>query len=78
MHGIEHSCLLLGKRVRRGQAAEFDFRCFFLVGDRPTLCSRIDRRCEKMLGAGLLEETAQLLLDGHLQPWNTAARCVWI
>jgi tRNA A37 N6-isopentenylltransferase MiaA len=35
-----------GERARRGEAAGFDVRCFFLVGERQQICTRIDRRCE--------------------------------
>lgn len=65
-----------GARVRRGLAAEFDFRCFFLVGERSRICEKIDRRCEVMLTNGLLQETDQLLRAGVLVPRTTAGKSI--
>lgn len=98
-----------GGRVRRGAAADFDCRCFFLVrprcpaaldiaprnaahwrrvealmsfgwrpqiGERARICTKIDRRCEAMLGRGLLEETAELLQAGVLLPATTAGKSI--
>ena len=73
---IKDADAFTGTRSRRGAAADFDFRCFFLVGERCRICAKIDRRCEKMLESGLLEETAQLLASGVLDPTTTAAKSI--
>lgn len=65
-----------GARERRGLAAEFDFRCFFLVGERSRICEKIDRRCEAMLTNGLLRETDELLRAGVLVPSTTAGKSI--
>lgn len=65
-----------GARERRGSAAEFDFRCFFLVGERSRICEKIDRRCEVMLTNGLLQETDELLRAGILVPRTTAGKSI--
>lgn len=65
-----------GARERRGLAAEMDFRCFFLVGERSRICEKIDRRCEAMLANGLLRETDELLRAGVLVPRTTAGKSI--
>lgn len=45
-----------GERQHKGPQGDFDFRCFFLVGERAKICEKIDKRCEKMLDMGLLQE----------------------
>ena len=49
---------------------EFSFRCWFLNRPRTSLYQRIDRRCERMVALGLLEEVEALiprgLKDNHL------------
>ncbi len=50
---------------------EFNFRCWFLHRPKPVLDQRIEARCEKMVAAGLIEETQQLLQAGILA--NVAA-----
>lgn len=42
----------------------YDFRCWFLNRPRSTLYKRIEKRCDKMLARGLLEEVAQLEKKG--------------
>ena len=49
----------------RGEPAPFAYRTFCLNLERATLYSRINRRVEKMLEAGLLEECRQLLARGY-------------
>ena len=49
----------------------FNFRCWFLHRPKPILDQRIDIRCEKMVEAGLFEETKRLLDAGILS--NLAA-----
>ncbi len=44
----------------------FNFRCWFLHRPKPILDQRINVRCEKMIAAGLLEETKKLLDAGLL------------
>jgi len=55
---------------------DFDFRCFFLIGDRETLARRIDHRCAQMLLRGLLLEVANLLLDQKLALGTSPARAI--
>ncbi|KAM0682775.1 hypothetical protein MDAP_002010 [Mitosporidium daphniae] len=43
---------------------KYDFRCFYLSKDRPTLSLSIDCRCEKMISNGLLREVGELWLQG--------------
>lgn len=57
-----------GARQHKGPQGGFDFRCFFLVGERARICEKIDKRCEKMLDMGLLQEVAELLRTGVLVP----------
>ena len=46
------------------EAAKYDFRCFYLSKDRPTLSLQIGSRCEKMIANGLLKEVGELWLQG--------------
>ncbi|CAM9435310.1 unnamed protein product [Laminaria digitata] len=55
---------------------KYDFRSFFIIGDRERLFRRIDRRCEEMLRRGMLTETANLLLRGMLDPASPAGRAI--
>jgi tRNA dimethylallyltransferase len=48
-----------------GAPAPFAYRVFCLNPERPALYARIDRRAEKMLEAGLIEECRQLLARGY-------------
>jgi len=49
----------------RGTPAPFAYRVFCLNLERATLYARINRRAEKMLAAGLVEECRQLLARGY-------------
>lgn len=57
---------LSGKKVssldwkKRTQPQKFDFHCWFLHRPRDHLYHRIERRCEKMVQDGLLDEVAAL------------------
>ena len=48
-------------KEQKERTSPFDFRYFVLTDDRKTLYSRIDKRVDKMMEEGLLEETKSLL-----------------
>jgi tRNA A37 N6-isopentenylltransferase MiaA len=48
-------------------ALQFDARCVLLTADRTWLNRVLDYRAEQMVEQGLLQETADLLMDGSLQ-----------
>ncbi|CAM9338371.1 unnamed protein product [Ectocarpus fasciculatus] len=62
--------------VRAPVNKKYDFRSFFIIGDRERLFRRIDTRCEEMLVRGLLPETADLLVRGMLDPASPAGRAI--
>lgn len=51
----------------RKKAHDYDFRCWFLHRPRTTLYHRIEKRCEKMVEEGLLEEVQALEKKGIRQ-----------
>lgn len=61
---------LTGKKVSklswktRKRPLNYDFRCWFLTRPKESLYKRIDKRCEKMLLDGLLEEVEMLEKKG--------------
>jgi tRNA dimethylallyltransferase len=65
-----------GARQHKGPQGGFDFRCFFIVGERAKICEKIDKRCEQMLDMGLLQEVAGLLRTGVLVPRTTAGKSI--
>ena len=56
--------------------SKYDFRCFFLIAPRETLCHVIDQRCLEMVERGLLEETAELLATQALNPASPPGRAI--
>ncbi len=48
----------------RQRPLEYDFRCWFLHRPREEIYKRIDKRCEKMLNIGFLDEVKQLIEMG--------------
>lgn len=48
----------------------FDFRCWFLHMDRNLLYSKVEKRCEKMVDEGLLEEVEKLKKEGLLENYS--------
>ncbi|CAM9869254.1 unnamed protein product, partial [Sphacelaria rigidula] len=69
----ESDAVYTGKRETK---ADYDFRAFFIMGDRERMFRRIDSRCEAMLERGLLVETADLLVKGTLDPASPAGRAI--
>lgn len=61
---------LTGKKVSklswktRRKPQNYDFRCWFLHRPREKLYHRIEKRCDKMIEQGLIEETKNLLKEG--------------
>lgn len=61
---------LTGKKVSklswkaRRKPQNYDFRCWFLYRPKESLYHRIDKRCDKMIADGFLEEVEQLVKDG--------------
>ncbi|CUI16258.1 tRNA delta-2-isopentenylpyrophosphate transferase [Candidatus Protochlamydia naegleriophila] len=51
----------------RRKPQNYDFRCWFLHRPKEKLYERIDRRCDKMLDEGFLEEVRRLDLEGIRQ-----------
>lgn len=72
---------LTGKRVselkwkKKQTPQHYDFRCWFLYRPRKVLYERIEKRCEQMVQAGLLDEVEQLLKEGLLEN-NSAAQAI--
>lgn len=68
---------LTGKQVSRHawkqrlRPLTYDFRCWFLHRPKEQLYRRIDKRCDKMLEAGFLEEVERLEKEGLRE--NTSA-----
>lgn len=68
---------LTGKNVsklswrNRQKPQNYDFHCWFLYRPKEVLYHRIDKRCEKMIEEGFLEEVEKLLQEGLLE--NTSA-----
>jgi tRNA dimethylallyltransferase len=59
--------LYTGKRGGALETFGWDVRCFFLCpDDRMAHTEVLDRRCEEMVIRGLIQETADLLLQGQL------------
>lgn len=58
------------KERRRPQS--YDFRCWFLYRPKEKLYERIDRRCERMLKDGFLEEVKRLEEEGIRQNSSAA------
>lgn len=46
------------------QEQEYDFRCWFIYYPRERLYSRIEKRCDEMIQAGLLDEVRELEKNG--------------
>jgi tRNA dimethylallyltransferase len=51
----------------RRRPQNFDFRCWFLHRPKDKLYERIDKRCDQMLAAGLLDEVKRLEKEGIKQ-----------
>lgn len=56
----------------RRTPSRYNFRCWLVNRPRATLYQRIERRCEKMIAQGLLEETAYLKQAGIYQNSSAA------
>ena len=69
---------LTGKKVSkhtwksRHKPLNYDFRCWFLHRPKEHLYRRIEKRCEKMLADGFLDEVRRLLKEGILQNSSAA------
>lgn len=61
---------------KRGNAENFDWRCFYLTADREVLGRRIDLRCEMMVEKGLIQETRDLLESGKLLKESSPGRSI--
>jgi tRNA dimethylallyltransferase len=72
---------LTGKKVSklswkgRQKPQNYDFRCWFLSRPRESLYKRIDKRCEKMLAEGFLDEVIALEKIG-LRANSSAAQAI--
>ena len=67
--GVDKMVEQLYTGQRQGSLASlgYDVRCFFLCpDDRMSHTSVVDKRCEQMIIRGLLKETTELTLSGHL------------
>jgi len=59
------------------ESSTYDVRCFFLCpDDRMAHTEIVDSRCEDMLSAGLLKETAELYVSGQLPDQGQQARAI--
>lgn len=61
---------------RRTQAVNYDFHCWFLNRPREHLYRRIEKRCDKMLEEGFLDEVRQLDAEGALSKNTAAAQAI--
>jgi len=59
----------------RQKPLNYDFHCWFLDRPRPHLYERIEKRCDKMLESGLIEEVIYLEKDG-LRSNSSAAQAI--
>lgn len=59
----------------REKLSHYDFHCWFLHRPRESLYERIDRRCDKMLKKGFLEEVEECLSQG-LKENRSAAQAI--
>lgn len=72
---------LTGKRVSkyrwrsRERSSNFDFHCWFLHRPRTHLYHRIEKRCEKMIEVGLIDEVIELEKRG-IKENSTAAHAI--
>lgn len=55
---------------------DYDWRCFYLTGDREGLNRNIDVRCEKMIKRGLIRETKDLVDRGLLLKDSSPGRSI--
>lgn len=73
--------IITGKEVSKNQWRQrkrlqnFDIRCWFLTRPRSSIYHRIEKRCDKMLSAGLLDEVAELEKQG-IRTNPTAAQAI--
>ncbi len=69
---------LTGKKVSkhswkaRHKPLNYDFRCWFLYRPKDHLYRRIEKRCDKMLADGFLDEVKHLVKEGLLQNSSAA------
>lgn len=72
---------LTGKKVsklawtEKNRPQNYDFRCWFLFRPRESLYRIIDKRCEKMLAMGFLDEVESLVKEG-IYSNNSAAQAI--
>jgi tRNA dimethylallyltransferase len=72
---------LTGKRVskytwkNRKHSPNIDFRCWFLHRPRANLYHRIEKRCDKMIEAGLIDEVRRLDQEG-IRKNSTASQAI--
>lgn len=59
----------------RRKPQNYDFRCWFLFRPRENLYHRIEKRCDKMIDEGFLEEVQQLELQG-IRKNSSAAQAI--
>lgn len=59
----------------RHKPQNYDFRCWFLYRPRENLYRRIEKRCDKMLEDGFLDEVKHMLKEG-IQSNNSAAQAI--
>ena len=64
-------------KIQKKRIADYDF-LLLLTGfaDRAELYSRIDRRVDEMIAAGLVQETKKLLDNGDLRPGTTSYQAI--
>lgn len=59
----------------RHRPLNYDFRCWFLFRPKEHLYHRIEKRCEKMLADGFLDEVQTLIKEGLLEN-NSASQAI--
>lgn len=65
----------LGWKAKR-HPQTYDFRCWFLYREKPSIYRRIDDRCDAMLAHGFLEEVIALVAQGDILGNSSASQAI--
>lgn len=65
----------LGWRSKR-TPQNYDFRCWFLYREKPSIYKRIEERCDQMLDGGFLDEVVRLVDQGDILLNSSASQAI--
>lgn len=65
----------LGWKTKRNPQ-NYDFHCWFLYREKPSIYQRIDQRCDMMLEQGFLDEVVRLLEEGKILENSSACQAI--